>query len=104
MPTWLIGAVRAALQVVWAFVANWALSRGWHLPADAPAWLDEAVFGVVLAAFVGLVQWMETRDETTVFGRATRALAKLLMLGARKAAYPKPVEGAVNVKSGPAPY
>jgi|SRR6185369_6722042 len=88
MPGWLIGAVRAGLQVAWAFVVNWALSRGYHLPADAPTWLDDAVFGLVLAAFVGLVQWMETRNESTFFGRIFRGVAKLLMLGARKAAYP----------------
>lgn len=92
MPTWLIGAVRAGLQVAWAFVVNWALQRGITLPEDSPAWLDDAVFGLVLAAFVGLVQWMETRDESTLVGRALRRVAKLLMLWQRKADYPKPVE------------
>ncbi len=89
MPTWLIGAVRAGLQALWALLVAAALDRGFALPADAPAWLDEAALGVVLALFVGLVQWMETRDETTVVGRIMRGLAKLLMLGVRKPVYPK---------------
>jgi hypothetical protein len=90
MPSWIVGAVRAGLQIVWTFVIGAAAERGFTLPAEAPAWLDEAILGVGLAAFVGLVQWLETRPPTTFLGKLARRIAALLMLGVRKPVYPQP--------------
>jgi hypothetical protein len=93
MPVWLTGALRSALQIGWAYVIAYAAGKGFNLPTDVPVWLDEAAFAATLAVFVALVQWLETRPADSVFGRATRALAKVLMLGAsRVVVYQKPVD------------
>lgn len=100
MPTWLIGAIRAGLQIAWTYLLAEAAKRGLSLPADAPAWLDEALLGVGLAGFVGLVQWLENRDPDSVLGGLARKLAAVLMLGARKAEYPPTVPEAVREVRG----
>lgn len=87
MPTWFIGAIRSGLQIVWLYLIAAAAERGFTLPAEAPAWLDEALLGVGLALFVGAVQWLETRNDTTLLGKIARRLAAVLMLGARRPLY-----------------
>lgn len=100
MPTWLIGAIRAGLQIAWTYLIALAAERGLSLPADAPAWLDEALLGVGLAAFVGVVQWLENRNPDSLLGSLARRLAAVLMLGARKADYPTPAPEAVRSVRG----
>lgn len=91
MPTWLYGIYRTGLQFAWAALVTAAAARGFTIPAEAPAWVDEAVFGAVMAVFVGVLQWLETRPADSLLGRGARALAKWLMLGAPKVvSYEKP--------------
>jgi len=93
VPTWLYGIYRTGLQFAWATVVAWAAAKGYTLPDNAPAWLDEAVFGLIVAAFTGLIQWMETRRADSLVGRVSRMVAKWLMLGApRVIEYQKPVD------------
>lgn len=89
MPAWLNGALRAALQAVWAWLVAAAAAKGVDLPDDSPAWLDAAAAAGVLGAIVGAVQWLERRSNATLIGRFGRWLAKVAMLGLRPAAYPK---------------
>lgn len=90
MPAWLTGAVRAALQAVWAWLVITAAARlGVELPAEVPAWLDAAAAAVVLAAVVAVVQRVERLDDSSVVGRLLRQLVRIAMLGARPAVYPK---------------
>lgn len=100
MPTWLIGAIRAGLQIAWTFLLAQAAERGLSLPAEAPAWLDEVLLGVGFAGFVGVVQWLENRGDDTLLGSLARRLASVLMLGARKAEYPPAVPEAVRQVRG----
>ena len=91
MPTWLFGIYRTGLQFAWATVVAWAAAKGYTLPTDAPAWLDEALFGAIVVAFTGLIQWLETRPAGSVVGKVARRVAKWLMLGApRVVEYQKP--------------
>lgn len=96
MPTWLIGAVRTALQAGWGYLAGWLIVHNIPVPEQAPEWLQLAVLAVIAGAVAGLVQWAERRRDTRL-GRLVRALAKLLMLGARAAQYPPKESEAVGV-------
>jgi hypothetical protein len=90
MPAWLNGALRAALQAAWAWLAAWVLAHfGLQLPDHEPAWVDAAAAAAVMAAVVGAVQWAERRPDTTLIGRALHWLARLVMLGLRPAVYPR---------------
>jgi hypothetical protein len=91
VPAWLTGALRAALQAGWAWLAAWVLARfGLQLPEHEPAWVDAAAAAAVMAAIVGAVQWAERRPDTTLTGRALRWLARVAMAGLRPATYPQP--------------
>lgn len=101
MPGWLIGAIRAGLQGGWAWLVAYAAAKaGLQLPAEVPAWLDEVAFAAVLAAVVGLIQWLERRDERTLLGRLGRRLAGALMLWTRPAVYPHRTPEAVEYLRG----
>jgi hypothetical protein len=87
MPAWLNGALRAALQVGWAWLAAFALARfGIHLPAHEPAAVDAVASALVLGAIVAAVQWAERQPPTSLVNR----VARIVMLSLRPAAYPKP--------------
>lgn len=89
MPAWLNGALRAALQAAWAWLAATAAKKGIELPADTPLWLETAALAAVAGVVVGAIQWLERRSGDTLLGRAGRWLAKVAMLGLRPAVYPK---------------
>jgi hypothetical protein len=89
MPTWLIGAIRTGIQAGWIYAVAFLAERGFELPAAAPAWLDEFLMGAALAAFVMIVQWLETRSDTTPLGKLARRIAAAVMLGARRPLYPE---------------
>lgn len=87
MPAWLNGALRAALQAGWAWLAAFALARfGVHLPAHEPAVVDAVAAAALLSAVVGAVQWAERQPPTSLVNR----VARIVMLSLRPATYPKP--------------
>lgn len=90
MPAVLNGAIRAALQALWAWLVAVAAARGFHLPTHVPLWLDAAATAAVLGVVVGAIQWAERRSDATLFGRGLRRLAAWAMLGLTPPAYPKP--------------
>lgn len=99
MPAWLNGALRAALQAGWAWLAAAAAAKGVDLPDDSPAWLDAAAAATVLGAVVAAIQWAERRSDATWYGRLLRRLARVAMLGFRPAIYPKLPVGYVPPKT-----
>src|SRR5688572_21958316 len=92
MPTWLIGAVRTALQAGWGYLAAWLLGHNITVPSDVPEPLVLVVLALVAGAVAGLIQWAERRSGSNVLARLVRAIARILMLGQRVAQYPRPVE------------
>jgi len=76
MPSWLMSAVRTAVQAGWGALAAWLLTRGVHVPADAPPWLTAAALAVAAGAVTAVLRWLETRSW-----RPARRLGRVLMLG-----------------------
>jgi hypothetical protein len=97
LPSVIVGAVRTALQVAWSYGAAWLIVHHIPVPAEVPAAVQLAVLAFLAGAFTLVVQWLERRTGDSVLARVARGLAKVLMLWARPARYPKPVEPPVEV-------
>lgn len=89
MPAWLTGAVRTALQAGWGYAAGWLIVHNIPVPSEAPEWVQLAVLSLIAGLVAGAVQWAERRADSPL-GKVARGLARVLMLGARKAEYPAP--------------
>lgn len=97
MPGWIVGAVRTALQVGYGIAATWLIAHNVPVPKDAPEWLQLAALAAVTGAITAAIQWAERRaggpGVAGKFGTLVRWLARIVMLGTRVAAYPKPPPG-----------
>ena len=82
MPQWALGALRTGVQ--WLVPALLAVLAGWHIriPDGAGGYLVTALMAAGVAGWTAGVRWLEARPATTPDGRAARALARVLMLGA----------------------
>lgn len=104
MPGWLIGAVRTALQAGWGYLAAWLIAHNIVVPDQVPEPLVLVVLALVAGAVAGLIQWAERRQGSNVVARLVKAIARILMLGARQAEYPRPLpESARSAGLGGAP-
>jgi hypothetical protein len=92
MPSWLMSAVRTAIQAGWSYAATWLLSIGVDAPAEAHAWLTGAALAVVTLAVTAGIRWLEARPTTSWRGRLAQRAARWLMLGitARPTGYSVP--------------
>jgi hypothetical protein len=72
-------AVRTALQFLWSALLSWPFLHD-VLPPDVPPAVYALALAGVMALFVAVQRWMETRPANTTFGKTTRWLARLLML------------------------
>jgi hypothetical protein len=85
MPVWLLSAIRTAVQAGWSWVVvESATHLGVTLPADTPVWLQPLIVAALVALVTFVIRWLETRPTTSLWGRAARGLARLLMLGIKQ--------------------
>ena len=97
MSDFLKSLLRELAQKLVGVGALWLVAHGIEVPDAVTNWVILALVAGGLVAWTTAVRFLETRDEYTVFGRAARGLARLLMLGIKSTpSYPPAVPESVT--------
>lgn len=84
MPSWLMSAVRTAVQCAWGTAAAWLIAHNVPVPEHVPAPVVVAATAAAVGLWTGVVRWLETRSSATWRGRLARRLGRIAMLGIRR--------------------
>jgi hypothetical protein len=78
----LYGALRAGVHTAIAAVVTWLATHGLNVPVEQQgAWEAAAILAVTGVITTTVVRLLESRNGDSVWAKAARGLARLLMLG-----------------------